>query len=305
MIEGGHLSGWNAVLNRKTDARPSVVGSTHVQAIDPFAQIHEDLLSGSRKRRRDRSVWSWIIRVVVLIAILGSWQWAADSGFVSKSLASDPADVARYLVKAVPTEELWLNVWATFEAVLIGLALGASIGIFLGILFYEIPIVKRGLDPFVSFINALPRPALAPVFLLWFGLGAGAKVAVSVSIVVFVLLLNTLAGLRSTNEDLLFLSESLNMNRLQRLRFIQFPSAAPSVIAGLRLGAVYSVLGVVVSELVAAYKGLGQVLVTETNKFDLGGAFGILLIIGLLAMVLDASISVLERRIAWDRDESK
>jgi len=267
-----------------------------------FEQIHSALVNDRSKQRRVLITWSWVIRVVVLVAILGSWQLAATTGFVSKSLASEPTQVAQYLVHALPTEVFWSNVWATFEAVLIGLALGATIGITLGIVFYEVAVIKRGLDPFVSFINALPRPALAPVFLLWFGLGVGAKIAVSISIVVFVLLLNTLAGLRSTSDDLLFLADSLSMTRLQRLWFIQLPSATPSVVAGLRLGAVYSVLGVVVSELVAAYAGLGQLLVTETNKFDLGGAFGILLVIGLLAMLLDGVISLIEKRVAWDKD---
>lgn len=268
-----------------------------------FDAIHQELHTERRYRRRKVLIWSWTIRVVLLVLILGGWQLSADSGWVSPSVASDPSQVASYLIKSLPTAALWINVWATFQAVLLGLGIGALVGILLGIVFYEVDMIKRGLDPFVTFINSLPRPALAPVFLLWFGLGVWAKVAVSISIVVFVLLLNTLAGLQGTNDDLLFLADSLRMTRWQRLRYIQLPSAAPVIIAGLRLGAVYSVLGVVVSELVAAYQGLGQVLVTETNKFDLGGAFGILLLLGLLATALNQVISLIEKRVSWDREE--
>ncbi len=270
---------------------------------DGFSRIHAALLLERRHGRKRLLLWSWVIRVGVLVAILGGWQLSADLGFVSAAVASDPAQVATYLVHTLPTAALWINVWATFQAVLLGLVIGAVAGILLGILFYEVEVIKKGLDPFVTFINSLPRPALAPVFLLWFGLGVGAKVAVSISIVVFVLLLNTIAGLQGTNDDLLFLAASLDMSRWQRLRLIQLPSAAPAIIAGLRLGAVYSVLGVVVSELVAAYQGLGQLLVTETNKFDLGGAFGILLLLGVLATGLNQLVSILERRVSWGREE--
>lgn len=270
-----------------------------------FETIHQELLRERHFHRRKVLLWSWIIRVVLLGLVLGGWQLSADLGWVSASVASDPIQVATYLLHNLPTASLWINVWATFQAVLIGLAIGAALGIFFGILFYEVDMIKRGLDPFVTFVNSLPRPALAPVFLLWFGLGIWAKVAVSISIVVFVLLLNTIAGLQGTNDDLLFLAESLRMTRWQRLRYIQLPSAAPMIIAGLRLGAVYSVLGVVVSELVAAYQGLGQVLVVETNKFNLGGAFGILLILGFLATALNQVISLIEKRVSWDREEQR
>lgn len=269
-----------------------------------FGDIAEELLAARRRRRIKVRSWSWVVRVVVLVLILGGWQLSADSGWVSKAVASDPVDVARYLINTIPTANLWINVWATFEAVLVGLAIGAVVGVALGIVFYEVELVRRGLDPFVTFVNSLPRPALAPVFLLWFGLGIGAKVAISVSIVVFVLLLNTLAGLRSTNDDLIFLADSLGMSRWQRLWFVQLPSASPAIVAGLRLGAVYSVLGVVVSELVAAYQGLGQMLVTETNKFDLAGAFGILFLLGVLATLLNLIVSIIERRVAWSEADS-
>lgn len=279
------------------ESRPAATG-------DEFSDIARELLAARRRRRVKVRSWSWVLRAVVLLMILGGWQLAADSGWVSKSVASDPIDVGRYLVDTLPTANLWVNVWATFEAVLVGLAIGAVAGVVLGIIFYEVELIRRGLDPFVTFINSLPRPALAPVFLLWFGLGIGAKVAISVSIVIFVLLLNTLAGLRSTSDDLLFLADSLGMSRSQRLWFVQLPSASPAIVAGLRLGAVYSVLGVVVSELVAAYQGLGQMLVTETNKFDLAGAFGILFLLGILATVLNLIVSLIERRVAWSDGDS-
>lgn len=267
-----------------------------------FDKIHEQLLSSRKQHNRRSALWSWIIRIGLVVVILGAWQITATKNWVSPALVSDPEQIWIYLYHAIPTAALWDNVWSTFEAVLIGLIAGAAIGIGLGIILHESRTLKRGLDPLITFCNSLPRPALAPVFLLWFGLGVGAKVAVSMSIVIFVLLLNTYAGLENTNDDLLFLSDSLAMSRWQRIRFIQLPAASPAMVAGFRLGAVYSVLGVVVSEMVAAYSGLGQVLVTETNGFHMGGAFGVLILLGLMATLLNVVVSLFERRMVWSRE---
>lgn len=267
-----------------------------------FETIHNELLSSRKHNNRHSTLWSWVIRIGLVVVILGAWQITATNNLVSPSLVSDPEQIWSYLYHAIPTEALWANVWSTFEAVLIGLLAGAAIGIALGILLHESRTLKRGLDPLVTFLNSLPRPALAPVFLLWFGLGVGAKVAVSMSIVIFVLLLNTYAGLENTNEDLLFLSDSLAMSKWQRIRFIQLPAASPAMVAGFRLGAVYSVLGVVVSEMVAAYSGLGQVLVTETNGFHMGGAFGVLILLGLMATLLNVVVSLFERKMVWSHE---
>jgi NitT/TauT family transport system permease protein len=149
--------------------------------------------------------------------------------------------------------------------------------------------------------NSLPRPALAPIFILWFGLGAYAKLAVSVSLVFFVMLLNTFAGLAKVDPDIDQLARSLGMSRWQRFRHVDLMSALPTIVAGLRLSAVYSVLGVVVAEIVASYHGLGQRLTVDTNSMSIASAFSILFIMTVVAMALDYGVSLLERLVGWQR----
>jgi len=277
-----------------------------VQAQEPenpaFTRLHAQLRAEREAQTKSSTRWIWIIRIAVAIFLIGGWQALVNIGWLSESVASSPSEVWNYLVKTLPTPDLWVNLWATLEATLVGLLLGSVAGILLGIVLFENNTLYRGLSPFITFFNSLPRPALAPIFLLWFGLGIGAKVSVSVSIVVFVLLLNTMAGLQGANADHMFLARSLGMSRLQRLRLIQLPSAVPVVVAGLRLATVYSVLGVVVAELVASERGLGQLLIIQTNSYNIGGAFGILVILGFLAMALNALVSLIERRFSWHAD---
>ena len=247
------------------------------------------------RRRSLRNVW--IIRAAAFAAFIGFW-WALPTlGLVRKLFVSDPAAVAQRLWHLVVLGTTWTNVWETFEAALIALGVGAALGITCGIAFTAIPTLARALNPYVSMFNALPRPALAPLFILWFGLGVTAKVFVGVSIVFFILLLNTMAGLSNVDPDIAVLTSSLGATRMQRFVHVQLPTALPTIVAGLRLGAVYSVLGVVVSEIVASYHGLGTMLVQSTNGFDVTGTFAILILITGVATVLDVMVRLLERRL--------
>ena len=124
---------------------------------------------------------------------------------------------------------------------MLGLAIGSASGILSGLFLAEFPLFREVVRPIITLANALPRPALAPIFLVWFGLGVGSKVAVAVSIVYFLLLINTLAGVDGVDSDRMMLARTLRMSRLQRFRLLQLPTAGPSIIAGLRLGAVYGV----------------------------------------------------------------
>lgn len=286
----------STMAGSQTASTPS---SEEPVANQTFLGLHRELRRAESKRSRTVTTWSWLIRLVVLGLLLGGWDMLVRTGMVNEAIIGSPLEVLDYLIETVPTEDFWISVWSTTQATIIGLAVGSAVGIGSGILLFEVEPLRRGLSPYITFLNSLPRPALAPIFLLWFGLGIGAKVSVSISIVVFVLLLNTLAGLQGTNADHMFLAKSLGMSRLQRLRLIQLPSAVPVIMAGLRLATVYSVLGVVVAELVAAERGLGQMLVIETNSFNVAGAFGILVILGLLSMALNAIVSLIERRFNW------
>lgn len=165
--------------------------------------------------------------------------------------------------------------------------------------FARIPVLYRAIRPFMTIFNAFPRPAFAPIFILWFGLGTTPKVAVAITIVYFVLVLNTMAGIHSLNADIRFLSRSLRMSRSQLFFLVELPHAAPTIVAGLRLGAVYSVLGVVVSEIVAANQGLGQLLVQFTNQFAIADSFAVLILMAALAIVLDFAVSIVQRRMTW------
>jgi NitT/TauT family transport system permease protein len=203
---------------------------------------HLILAERRRTQRRDATVAA-LLSLAFLLAFLGTWELIHATGLIKPIFVSDPRSVVAALIVLLAKAATWHAVWATFFAALCGLALGALLGIVSGILMARIPVLWRAFHPYLTIFNAFPRPALAPIFILWFGLGALPKITVAVTIVFFVLLLNTMAGIGSVAADVAFLSRALGMTTWQRFRLVELPHAMPTIVAGLRLGAVYAVLG--------------------------------------------------------------
>jgi NitT/TauT family transport system permease protein len=260
-------------------------------------QFDETLIEAVRARQRRDTLTSWTVRLIVVAVVSLVWWWLSASGLVNVNFISTPWAVVQRLWEMLIDPTTWFEIWSTFQAALLALAIGTVLGVGCGLLFSRVPVLARALNPFVTLFNALPRPALAPLFILWFGLGISAKVVVGVSIVFFILLLNTMAGMAMVDPDIKLLTDSLGPSRWQRFNMVELPTALPSIVAGLRLGAVYSVLGVVVSEIIAAYHGLGVLMVHATNSFDITGSMAVLVLMAACATVLDFAVRQLQRRV--------
>lgn len=260
-------------------------------------QFDDDLLSAVVTQKRKDQVTSWLTRVVIVVVFSLIWWGMSETGLVNVNFISTPWAVVRRIGEMLVDAETWVEIWHTFQAALVALAIGTALGVACGLLFSRVRVLAKAFNPFITMFNALPRPALAPLFILWFGLGITAKVVVGVSIVFFILLLNTMAGMAMVDPDIRLLTDSLGPSRWQRFIYVELPTALPSIVAGLRLGAVYSVLGVVVSEIIAAYHGLGVLMVKSTNSFDITGSMAVLVLMAACATVLDFAVRLLQRRV--------
>jgi len=250
-----------------------------------------------RTMRRRYEATAWTVRIAALLVVLGGWEFLSATNIIKAFYISDPISVAVSLINVLGQGATWYNLWQTLVAAAISLAVGSILGVAGGVALWRVSVLARAFNPYITLFNALPRPALAPLFIMWFGLGVTAKVFVAVTIVFFLLLVNTMAGLSNVDPDILALANSLGASRLQRFLLVEIPSALPSIVAGLRLGAVYSVLGVVVSEMVASYYGLGQMLVKATNGFQVSMSFAILVLMAAMAVVLDVGAWLLQRHV--------
>jgi len=248
------------------------------------------------QRHRTRGYWRLrALQVLVGVLLIGLWHLAMVSGVVRPSLVSTPMDVWVFLFQTSREGTLWINLWATLLATIIAFSIGSLTGIVLGMLLGVLPTIQAALDPYISALNAMPRIALGPLFLLYFGIGLAAKVALAVSIVIFILMLNTRAGIMSADPDHLRLASVMGMSRFQRFRMILLPVAVPSIFAGLRLGLVYSLLGVVTAELIASQHGLGALVVYYSAVFNITGIYAILIVLAVIAGLLNMVMVTGER----------
>jgi NitT/TauT family transport system permease protein len=236
-------------------------------------------------------------RVLVGLGLLGIWQLVSTAGWLAPSVSRTPGEVGAAVVELLAGDALWPAMWSTLAATLIALALASVVGITAGVLLGLSPRVEKYVEPYISAANAMPRIALAPVLIIYLGLGQASKIALAFTIVVFVLLINAQAGVRSTDRELLVLAKVMNMSRAELIGKVILPGAVPSIFAGLRLGLIYALLGVTASELIAAERGLGQLIAAATGVFDLSTAYAVMLVLAVVGALANLIMLAVERRL--------
>ncbi len=231
-----------------------------------------------------------------IAAFLGLWEFAASRGLLDRTFFGRPSGIAAFLWKGFVTEgKLWLELGYTLLGAGVSFVAGSLAAVAVGLLFMVFPRVHKATEPYLTLLNAMPRIALAPLFLLWFGLGIGSKIAVGVSLTFFIVLSATVAGIRGVNSDHLVLSRTLGATPQQVFLKVTLPSAVPVIFSGLRLGLIFALLGVVGAELIAAEHGLGQTLAYLQSTFSMDGVMGLLFLLALLGLGVTAIMNRLER----------
>ncbi|WP_447927135.1 ABC transporter permease [Vreelandella sp. EE27] len=250
-------------------------------------------------REKRHSPWVILVsQIIVVGGLIGVWEYGMQVGWASASLYGQPSGIWTALIYGlIDTNELWRELGWTMLAVLIAFVIGAGAALIIGMLFVLFPFVEKVMEPLLAALNAMPRIALAPLLILWFGLGMGSKVAIGASLTFFIVLQSVTAGGRGVNQDHITLSQSLGLKPLESFWKIIMPTAVPTVFAGLRLGLMYALLGVVAGEIIASEHGLGQRVAYLTSSFDINGVWAVVFVLSLIGMALSWSLGALENRL--------
>ncbi len=250
----------------------------------------------SAGRARSRAVPVWLRHALFIAALIGLWELAAGQGLLDPAFFGRPSGIAAYLWKGFVVDgTLWRELGYTLAGAVIAFVGGSVCAVATGLLFMVFPGFHRASEPYLTLLNAMPRIALAPLFLLWFGLGIGSKVAVGFSLTFFIVLSATVAGIRSVNSDHLVLSKALGATPRQVFTKVTLPSAVPVIFSGFRLGLIFALLGVVGAELIAAEHGLGQTLAYLQSTFSMDGVMGLLFLLAFLGLGVTSLMNRLER----------
>jgi len=246
-------------------------------------------------KRSSVKVLAW--QLAVLVMVLGAWELVVAFGYLNPFWASSPSRIGAALVEIVREPLLAKHIVTTLVELVAGFLIGAVLGIAIGFVLAEWSMAERILAPYLAALNSLPRVALAPLFILWLGIGMWSKIVMAATLVVFIVIGNTLAAARSVDADMITVARLLGARRGELFVKVVLPASAPVVFAGLRLGVIYAMLGAVVGEMIAANSGLGYMLSFFAGSFQVGHLMATLVILSALSTALSGATSWLENRL--------
>jgi NitT/TauT family transport system permease protein len=249
-----------------------------------------------RKRpNHSAAAWKRLLVPLGLVIFVGLWEllvrWAEYPAFFLPT----PRRILVRFVQALHEGSLLAHAWVTLQEVFGGLALGLSMAIILGYVLAKSRIMERLVAPYIVALQAVPIVALAPLLVIWFGVGSLSKVLVCALTLFFPVLINTIVGIRNVDADLIDLMRSLRASRWQTFVLLELPAALPVFFGGLKIGVTLSVIGAVVGEFVGADRGLGFLVNLARGLFDTPLMFVALFCLMFIALGLYALVSALER----------
>ncbi len=242
-----------------------------------------------------------LLRMLLVVALLAIWEEAVRLFGIPAFILPTPSSVAVALWRGTTSMLYVEHLYITVAETLLGFVVGSILALALGTVIALSRRVEYYLYPFVVMFQAMPKVALAPLIIVWFGLGLTSKVAQAAFTAFFPLMVNTIAGLRSADEDRVALMRSLDASEMQIFTMLRVPSAMPFIMAGFEIAMVLSLIGAIVAEFVGAQRGLGMLIMSMTFNMDVAGQFSVLLLLSVLGLLLNAVIVAIRRRVLfWD-----
>lgn len=238
-----------------------------------------------------------VASLLVLLALLLAWEAAARALQFSPLVLPPPSRVLQALWTGLASGYFWPHIASTAIEMLLGLGTGCAIGFVTGVLLAEVPALRRVAMPYVVVSQVVPKLALMPLFIVWFGFGLTSTVVITALICFFPLMENTLTGLAQVPPDRLELFRLLGASRSRTLWRLKLPTGLPSVLAGLRIAVVLALVGAVVGEFIGASRGLGALIIAAQGSMDTPLMFAVLVLVSLLGLLAYQATLFLERRL--------
>lgn len=268
------------------------------------------IVDRSRQGRQRKKRWLSMLRdngwrVLLVVVIVVFWQFGVSIGLVNAFLMGSPAGIWLEFVRLVSNGELLQNTSVTVYATITGFVLGSLLGSFSGLLLWHTPILARILDPFFIALNSLPKIALAPIIIIWFGSGLFSKIALAFIATYVVALISAWQGTHQIDDSQVNLMRSLGANRNQVFRKVVVPSTLPWIISAFRLNIGFALIADIGGEFISSDYGLGKMIFVAGNLFNLNvvwvGVFTLLVV----ALVLYLIVVQLQRRLLpWEHKKT-
>jgi NitT/TauT family transport system permease protein len=247
---------------------------------------------------------NFVLRLLLIALFLLVWEAVVRVFEIPMFILPTPSSVFMALWRGIVS---WLyvdHIWITLSETLLGFVLGTSLAFLLGTAIALSRRFEYFLYPFIVMFQSMPKVALAPLIIVWFGLGLASKVVNAALVAFFPLMVNTIVGLRSAEEDKVNLMKSLAATRTQIFWMLQLPNAMPYIFAGLEIAMIFALIGAIVAEFVGAQAGLGMLIQSMNFTMDVAGQFSVLLLLSLLGLLLNGIVIGVRRRVLfWDASQ--
>ncbi|TJZ58995.1 ABC transporter permease [Streptomyces piniterrae] len=262
--------------------------------------------AGARTQARARAARNHKIlvygtRVLLLIGLIGLWEGLARAAVIDPFNFSMPSKIwdqmTQWALNGTPQGSLWEQIWYTLYEALLGWVIGVIGGVVLGIALGRIRFLADVLGPYIKVLNALPRIVLAPIFLIWFGLGPASKVASAVVLVFFPVFFNAFQGAREVDRNLVANSRILGASSRQVTLQVVIPSATSWIFTSLHVSFGFALIGAIVGEYIGATKGLGLLVSASQGTFNAAGVYAAMVILAVVALLAEGLLAFLEKRL--------
>ena len=232
----------------------------------------------------------FLYRLIFAVVLLALWELSSGR-WIDPFWVSSPSQVFLYLYGVFADGSIYGHLAITLYETFAGFFIGSIFGIGLGFALGQREVLAQILDPFVVAFNGIPRIALAPLFIIWFGIGPTSKVILVISVVFFLTFFNTYAGVKGVDAELKNILRIMGATERQILMKVTVPAIVPWITTGLKISVPYAIVGAVVGEFIAASKGLGYLINYNTSLFSTTGALGGILVLALVVVVCNEAIN--------------
>jgi NitT/TauT family transport system permease protein len=239
------------------------------------------------------------LSIAFLIGFVLIWDLSVRVLKVPAYLIPAPSAVLGALINGFLTGTFYPHIAATLYAVIFGYIVGCALAIAIGALLAEIPLLERSLMPYIVALQSMPKVALAPLIIVWFGFGLASKVVLVALICFFPVFINTLVGIHSVNPDIVNLYRAFNASRWNILWDVKLPGAASSIFAGLQISVAMALIGAVVGEFIASKEGLGNLLQTSSQTMDIATMFAIVFVLAVIGIIGNEILQYIHRKVVF------
>ena len=265
------------------------------------SQSELELQATGRRARSRRAAFVWLGRLLVVVVVIGGWQWFTSVGWVDKFFYGQPTAIWDSLVtlftQGTAFGPIWEQIGVTVQEAVLGFLLGTVVGIVFGILLGSNRYLSDVLNPYIKVLNSIPRIVLGSIFIMWLGLGWPSKVLLAAVLVFFVVFFNAFQGVRSVDRNLVANARILGASNRRVTLQVVIPSATSWIFTSLHVSFGFALIGAIVGEYLGATKGIGLLISQSQGTFNTAGVYAAMVILAVVALGAEGLLTFAERRI--------